>query len=195
MMVSGPRQCFSGGVSDVPRGDSVPQRGGGRGGVAGRTRNRRPVRRGHRRPARGPGRGATRARRGGQGLLGSQRQAAAGARSGGRRRHHARARDRRPGADREARGRPGGHHPDPPARGRRVLPRRLVRAGPPPPRRASAAPTRAGREEGRVTGPALTGWWGVVLETPDPDRLAHFYADLLGWRVTGSKPNWATINQ
>jgi catechol 2,3-dioxygenase-like lactoylglutathione lyase family enzyme len=45
-----------------------------------------------------------------------------------------------------------------------------------------------------VTGPALTGWWGVVLETPDPDRLAHFYADLLGWRVTGSKPNWATIN-
>ena len=26
-------------------------------------------------------------------------------------------------------------------------------------------------------------WWGVVLETPDPSRLGHFYADLLDWKV------------
>jgi catechol 2,3-dioxygenase-like lactoylglutathione lyase family enzyme len=24
-------------------------------------------------------------------------------------------------------------------------------------------------------------WWGVVLDAADPRRLAHFYADLLGW--------------
>ncbi len=26
-------------------------------------------------------------------------------------------------------------------------------------------------------------WWGVVLDAPDPQALAHFYADLLGWQI------------
>lgn len=26
-------------------------------------------------------------------------------------------------------------------------------------------------------------WWGVVLEAPDVPVLAHFYADLLGWKI------------
>lgn len=26
-------------------------------------------------------------------------------------------------------------------------------------------------------------WWGVVLDSDDGVALAHFYADLLGWRV------------
>jgi catechol 2,3-dioxygenase-like lactoylglutathione lyase family enzyme len=27
-------------------------------------------------------------------------------------------------------------------------------------------------------------WWGVVLDSPDPRRLAHYYADLLGWEIS-----------
>jgi hypothetical protein len=26
-------------------------------------------------------------------------------------------------------------------------------------------------------------WWGVVLDCPDARGLAHFYADLLGWKI------------
>lgn len=26
-------------------------------------------------------------------------------------------------------------------------------------------------------------WWGVVLDAPDAPALAHFYADLLGWKI------------
>lgn len=27
-------------------------------------------------------------------------------------------------------------------------------------------------------------WWGVVLDAPDPRALCHFYADLLGWKIS-----------
>jgi len=39
-----------------------------------------------------------------------------------------------------------------------------------------------------------TGWWGAVLDTPDPRALARFYADLLGWRIVKDEPDWATIH-
>lgn len=38
----------------------------------------------------------------------------------------------------------------------------------------------------------FTGWWGAVLDTPDPPRLARFYADLLGWELKADEPGWAT---
>src|SRR5579859_4826046 len=28
-------------------------------------------------------------------------------------------------------------------------------------------------------------WWGATVDTPDPLALARFYAELLGWEVTG----------
>jgi hypothetical protein len=37
-------------------------------------------------------------------------------------------------------------------------------------------------------------WWGVVLDATDPQALARFYATLLEWEVTASKPEWATVN-
>ena len=36
-------------------------------------------------------------------------------------------------------------------------------------------------------------WWGVVLDTPDPSRLAHFYADLLGWKIATDTEHWVTV--
>jgi hypothetical protein len=38
-----------------------------------------------------------------------------------------------------------------------------------------------------------TTWWGVVLDAPDPPVLAHFYAELLGWRVFKEEETWATV--
>lgn len=32
-----------------------------------------------------------------------------------------------------------------------------------------------------------------MLDCPDAPALARFYADLLGWRVAKSEPDWATI--
>ncbi|MGK5632278.1 VOC family protein [Streptomyces sp. URMC 123] len=37
------------------------------------------------------------------------------------------------------------------------------------------------------------GWWGVVLEARDPQALAHFYAGLLGWRITKEEPDGAAV--
>ena len=34
---------------------------------------------------------------------------------------------------------------------------------------------------------------GTVLGTPDPPGLAHFYAEVLGWRIHSSEEDWATI--
>lgn len=34
---------------------------------------------------------------------------------------------------------------------------------------------------------------GVVLDTPDPDRLASFYERLLGWRRDQNEATWVTL--
>lgn len=39
----------------------------------------------------------------------------------------------------------------------------------------------------------FTGWWGSVLDSPDPPRLARFYADLLGLELHGDEPGWMTV--
>lgn len=36
-------------------------------------------------------------------------------------------------------------------------------------------------------------WWGVVLDSTDPGKLAHFYAEMLGWRIATETDSWATI--
>ncbi|MCX4826409.1 VOC family protein [Streptomyces sp. NBC_01142] len=36
-------------------------------------------------------------------------------------------------------------------------------------------------------------WWGVVLEAPDPQALARFYSELLGWAITKEEPDGAAI--
>jgi len=43
----------------------------------------------------------------------------------------------------------------------------------------------------------LTGWWGVVLEAPDPAVLADFYSNLLGWPMTSADTDTdtATLNR
>lgn len=41
----------------------------------------------------------------------------------------------------------------------------------------------------------LTGWWGTVLEAPDPIALAEFYSRLLGWPVSGSGPDERALNR
>ena len=39
----------------------------------------------------------------------------------------------------------------------------------------------------------LTGWWGTVLDSPDPPALARFYANLLEWELKTDEPGWATV--
>lgn len=39
----------------------------------------------------------------------------------------------------------------------------------------------------------FTGWLGVVLGSPDPVALAHFYRDLLGWGIADEEPGWVTM--
>jgi len=34
----------------------------------------------------------------------------------------------------------------------------------------------------------------VVLDCPDPRKLAGFYGELTGWRVEYDEPEWATLN-
>ncbi|MCX4825947.1 VOC family protein [Streptomyces sp. NBC_01142] len=36
-------------------------------------------------------------------------------------------------------------------------------------------------------------WWGVVLESPDPLALAHFYSELLGWEITKEDSDGAAV--
>lgn len=36
-------------------------------------------------------------------------------------------------------------------------------------------------------------WWGVAVEAPAPSRLAHFYADLLGWPVGHEEPGTSIL--
>lgn len=39
----------------------------------------------------------------------------------------------------------------------------------------------------------ITGWLGVVLDSPDPQALAHFYHQLLGWEISNSSPTWVEM--
>ena len=41
--------------------------------------------------------------------------------------------------------------------------------------------------------PHLTGRLGTVLDSPDPQALARFYEELLGWPVETDTPQWCTI--
>jgi catechol 2,3-dioxygenase-like lactoylglutathione lyase family enzyme len=36
-------------------------------------------------------------------------------------------------------------------------------------------------------------WFGVVLDAPDASELAHFYQQLLGWRLYKDSAEWATL--
>ncbi|MDN5794716.1 MAG: VOC family protein [Intrasporangium sp.] len=36
-------------------------------------------------------------------------------------------------------------------------------------------------------------WFGVVLDCPDASELAHYYQQLLGWRLYKDTPQWATL--
>lgn len=36
-------------------------------------------------------------------------------------------------------------------------------------------------------------WWGVVLDAPDPHRLARFYSKLLGWPIAKEDDDGAAI--
>jgi predicted enzyme related to lactoylglutathione lyase len=39
----------------------------------------------------------------------------------------------------------------------------------------------------------LAGWWGTVLDSPEPPALARFYANLLEWEIKTDEPGWATV--
>lgn len=36
--------------------------------------------------------------------------------------------------------------------------------------------------------------FNVVLDSPDPQRLANFYGQLLGWDVTHDDPTWSKVS-
>lgn len=36
-------------------------------------------------------------------------------------------------------------------------------------------------------------WWGVVLDAPDPQALARFYADLMDWKIVKDEPNFVGV--
>jgi catechol 2,3-dioxygenase-like lactoylglutathione lyase family enzyme len=36
-------------------------------------------------------------------------------------------------------------------------------------------------------------WFGVVLNSPDPQKLGRFYQRLLGWTLYADEPNWVTL--
>lgn len=44
-----------------------------------------------------------------------------------------------------------------------------------------------------MRGRAEDGWWGVVIDAPDPLALAGFYAQVLGWQVVGDDPDHAVV--
>ncbi|MFN8079382.1 MAG: VOC family protein [Kineosporiaceae bacterium] len=45
-----------------------------------------------------------------------------------------------------------------------------------------------------MRGRGVNGWWGMVLDAPDPRALARFYAGILGWRIATDREDWATIH-
>jgi catechol 2,3-dioxygenase-like lactoylglutathione lyase family enzyme len=36
-------------------------------------------------------------------------------------------------------------------------------------------------------------YWGVVLDCPDAQSLARFYATMLDWEIGTDRPDWATV--
>jgi catechol 2,3-dioxygenase-like lactoylglutathione lyase family enzyme len=36
-------------------------------------------------------------------------------------------------------------------------------------------------------------YWGVILDCPDAQALARFYATLLDWKIATDEPGWATV--
>lgn len=36
-------------------------------------------------------------------------------------------------------------------------------------------------------------WWGCTIEAPDPDALASFYSELLGWPIGHQEPGTAIL--
>ena len=44
-----------------------------------------------------------------------------------------------------------------------------------------------------IRGRSENGWWGAVIDAPDANALARFYADLLGWTIGKEEPGWAAI--
>ncbi len=41
---------------------------------------------------------------------------------------------------------------------------------------------------------ARKDYWGVVLDSRTPARLAHFYAELLEWDIAADEETWVTIS-
>jgi catechol 2,3-dioxygenase-like lactoylglutathione lyase family enzyme len=41
--------------------------------------------------------------------------------------------------------------------------------------------------------PVTEPWFGVVLESDDPQALGHFYERLLGWTIFTDSPDWVTL--
>ncbi|NHN55558.1 VOC family protein [Calidifontibacter sp. DB0510] len=39
----------------------------------------------------------------------------------------------------------------------------------------------------------LTHWLGIALSARDPQKLAEFYRDLLGYPISSSDPEWVTM--
>lgn len=76
----------------------------------------------------------------------------------------------------------------------------LLRTRPAHSRRAGLSPRlqRLGSQPANVQGDPMTDrprldLAGVVLGAPDPNGLAHFYEDLLGWHREQNEPDWVTV--
>jgi hypothetical protein len=41
---------------------------------------------------------------------------------------------------------------------------------------------------------ARKDYWGVVLDSRTPDRLARFYAELLEWDIASEEDDWVTLS-
>jgi catechol 2,3-dioxygenase-like lactoylglutathione lyase family enzyme len=52
-----------------------------------------------------------------------------------------------------------------------------------------------GRPSHRPSTPRMSrhDWWGIVLEAPDPQALARFYSELLGWEIAKEDADGAAI--
>src|ERR1700755_553231 len=50
------------------------------------------------------------------------------------------------------------------------------------------------QDDGSTPREKRNDYWGVNLDAPDANELARFYAAVLGWEITNSEENDATIN-
>ena len=59
---------------------------------------------------------------------------------------------------------------------------------------ASSTPAPAVSPSGSdASGRPIASFDLVVLDTPEPRRLADFYCALLGWKIVGQEDDWVTI--